>query len=106
MDNYASLEDNALLEAVYQSSQEWVKMQHELERRFTERNTKTIETETYEAKQRTDTEKYEFTKAKLDLLIGDARDGSGLTPEGVDSARQISRPYCYVTKKEGSEVPF
>ncbi len=102
----AGYSDDDLLNALYETRELRGRIEQEIERRFVDRETIVIDTERYTATQRQDTVKYVFSERKMYDFKESAEAGNehdivmGLAAD----ARQISRPYVSLSRKEPTEV--
>ena len=94
--------DDALLAALADARERRGRIEQEIERRFADMNTPVIETEHWVATQRTDTTRFVFSEDKFERFMWFVDEGVDTATE-VDAARQISRPYVSLSKKETTE---
>ena len=97
--NPADFSDEQLLTAL-QEGREWrVKLEAEIEARFEERTSGTINSPRIIAKRRNDTTRYQFSEAEL-LLLAAASSDETEWQRLKDAGRQISRPFVSLSVKE------
>ncbi len=102
----AGYNDDDLLNALYETRELRGRIEQEIERRFTAGETTVIDTEHYTATQRTDTVKYVFSGTQLEqfsqILVNTKKYSEAVEIE--NNARQISRPFVSLSRKEPNEV--
>ena len=108
MKELSGYSDDDLLAALDKARDRKGRITQEIEARFTERGETVIETEHWTATQRQDTERYVFSRAGIVDLIDTARASieQGNPFAVLDAARQISRPYVSLSKREPEETPI
>jgi|DEB0MinimDraft_3_1074331.scaffolds.fasta_scaffold17522_6 hypothetical protein len=100
MDNYNSLSDADLLKTLADVREANGRINMEIERRFQERDTDTIETDAHVATRRTDTTKYVFGEHEMN------RYNETGEQEWIDKARVLGRPYVSLKTKQKDEAPL
>ncbi len=99
-DNYDNLSDADLLKTLADVREANGRINMEIERRFQERDTDTIETDAHVATQRTDTVKYELSPNQLESYRLARENGDWEECKRIEnSARVIGQPYVSLKTK-------